>query len=156
PFLQLPSRSARAGAEVRRSEASLLETRRQLVIESAAAFYRVADSHVAVDASEEVLVWLDSLVSYTRTRVKEGAAAEADLIRLEVEQGRAETDVAMAHVELMRARADLGVLVGIDSIDVVLPSDSLAPVTTLPSLDAFLAIATKNRPHALPADAAVD
>jgi cobalt-zinc-cadmium efflux system outer membrane protein len=156
PIYQLPSRSARASAEVRRADANLQEIRRQLVIGSANAFYRVAMSHVAVDAGEDVRGWLDSLVSYTQARVKEGAAAEADLIRLEVERGRVETDLAMARVELMRARGDLGVLVGIDSVDVVPPPDSAARATALPPLDALLAVARRNRPDVVAADAAVD
>jgi len=155
PIYQLPSRTARASAEVRRSKANLQETRRQLVIESAVAFYRAAMAHVAVEADEDVRVWLDSLVSYTRTRVKEGAAAEADLIRLEVEQGRAETDLVIARVELIRARADLDVLVGIDSVDVIQPSDS-GLAAALPSLGALLATSARNRPDVLAAAAAVD
>jgi cobalt-zinc-cadmium efflux system outer membrane protein len=156
PIYQLPPRAARASADLRGSEANLRETRRQVLLASVAAFYRVASSHVAVDAGEEVRAWLDSLVSYTRTRVKEGVAAEADLIRLEVEQGRVETDLAMARVELMRARGELGVLVGIDSVDVIPPPDSAARATALPSLDTLLAVARRNRPDIVAADAAVD
>ena len=156
PVYQLWSRSARASAELRRAEAGLVDVRRMTVLMAAEAFYRTASSQVAVESGDEVRAWLDSLVDYSRKRVQEGAAAEVDLIRLEVEQGRVETDLAIARVELARAAADLGLLVGLESVAADVANDSLPVPRSLPALDALLALAKRNRPDLLAAEANVD
>lgn len=157
PIYQLWPRAARAGADVRRAEADLRDTRRRTALAAAAAFQRAASSQVAVDAGEDVRAWLDSLVVYTRARVREGAAAEADLIRLEVELGRVETDLTLASAELVRARADLGTLTGLDSVVLDLGGD-LSPenVTPPPPLAALLDVARRRRPDLLAAEASFD
>jgi cobalt-zinc-cadmium efflux system outer membrane protein len=73
------------------------------------AFYRMARAQVALEAARDLKAWLDSVVAYNRTRVKEGVAAEADLIRSELERDRAEVEATMQEADLARARADLTV-----------------------------------------------
>jgi cobalt-zinc-cadmium efflux system outer membrane protein len=157
PLYQLWPRAARAGAEVRRAEAELRDTRRRTALMAVETFHRAAFAQVAVDAGEDVRAWLDSLVRYTRTRAKEGVAAEADLIRLEVEQGRVETELALAQTGLARARAELGVLVGLDAVFPDLTDDSLpgGGAVALPPLATLLEAARRNRPDLLAAEAAV-
>ena len=156
PIYQIRARAAKAGAELRRSEANLRDTRRLLVLRAASAFFITATAEVALEANQEVRGWLDSLITYTRTRVEEGVAAEADLIRLEVEQGRVETEVAMATLELLRARSELGVLVGSDSVAIARGVDSVGPPISLPSIEVLLETARRNRPDATSANANVD
>lgn len=156
PIYQLGSRASRAGAEVRRAEADLRDTRRQLALAAASAFHRVASARVAVEATEDVQRWLDSLITYTRIRVREGVNAEADLIRLEVEQGRAGTELAMARIELVRARSELGVLVGMDSVTIDATADSAGAIAVLPALPTLIALALKHRPDLASAQANLD
>ena len=156
PIYQISARSEKTSAEVRRSEGNLRETRRLLVLRATSVFFRTAAAEVAVEANQEVRVWLDSLIAYTRTRVEEGVAAEADLIRLEVEQGRVETDVAMATVPLHRARSARGGLVGFDTVAIARGVDSVFQPVALPAIEVLLEAARMNRPDLAAADANVD
>lgn len=115
PLYQRGSRIARATAEVRNAEAELRESRRSLMLTTTFAFFRVASAQASVESSADVRRWIDSLVSYTRIRVGEGVTSEVDLLRLEVEQGRAAVGEAMAHVDLSRESGELSVLLGLDS-----------------------------------------
>ena len=156
PLYQLWPRSEQASAEVRAAEADLAGTRRMVALDAAAAFFSASSAQVTVDALLDVRNWLDSLVSYTRARVREGAAAEVDLIRLEVEHGRTETDLAMARVDLARARAQLATLVGIESFTLSVPADTIEGVASLLPRDSLLGLALLHRPELLAADARLD
>lgn len=155
PLFQRWPRTAQANAELDRATADLRDTKRRTTVAAAQGYFDAATAEVTLSATQEVHAWLDSLVRYTRNRVREGAAAEADLIRLEVEQGRVETDLAMTRVELARTRASLGVLVGLDSAiaDVSGGCDTLS--APLPPLADLLAVARKNRPDVAAAAANV-
>jgi len=107
PLWQRWSRASRAGAEVRAADAELALARRDVVLDAARAFYRVALAQVSVRGAADIEESLDSLVRFNRTRVAEGVAAEGDLIRVEVERDRAMTERALQEAELARARAAL-------------------------------------------------
>jgi cobalt-zinc-cadmium efflux system outer membrane protein len=100
-------RAARASAEVRAAAADAASTRQQVALGAADAFFRVALAQVQVATTRDVVRWLDTLAVYNRARVEEGAAAEADLIRTELERDRASADLALAEAELARARTSL-------------------------------------------------
>ena len=119
-------RVRRAGAELRAAEADAAGTRQQVALDAARAYFRAALAEVGVDAAREVAAWLDTVVAYNRSRVREGVTAEADLIRSEVERDRAGTDAVMQEAELARSRADLEAFLG-DLVD--------ASTTTLVALD---------------------
>src|SRR5437762_1472918 len=72
----------------------------------------VAARYPSLEAARALTAWLDSVVAYNRSRVKEGVAAEADLIRSELERDRAEADASMQEADLARARAELSVFLG--------------------------------------------
>lgn len=156
PIYQLWPRASQASAEVRAAEADLVTARRAVALDAAAAFFSAASAQVSVEALLDVRGWLDSLVAYTRVRVREGAAAEVDLIRLEVEHGRVQTDLAMARVELARSRAELAKMLGDDSFALVTPVDTLPAGVPLPSRQALLTVASERRPELLAARARVD
>jgi cobalt-zinc-cadmium efflux system outer membrane protein len=101
-----------------------------------------------VKSAIEVNAWLDSLIVYTSNRVREGAMAEADLLRLQVESGRAEVDLAMSRIDLARELAELTVLTGIeiDSVSVDARGSSLTSTMGLSSPDSLTAIALARRP----------
>jgi cobalt-zinc-cadmium efflux system outer membrane protein len=112
PLYQRWSRVSGANAEIRAAEADEQAERQRIGLDATRAFYRMARAQVALAAARDLTAWLDSVVAYNRTRVKEGVAAEADLIRSELERDRAEADATMQEADLARARADLSVFLG--------------------------------------------
>ena len=110
PLEPLWQRGARVGAAngiVQAAEADLIMTRRMVTLEAARAYHRAALAQASVAASSDVVVGLDSLVRYTGTRAREGAAAAGDVLRLQVERDRVSTDRALQEAELAQARAAL-------------------------------------------------
>jgi cobalt-zinc-cadmium efflux system outer membrane protein len=101
-------RVARANAQVHAAEADAAATRQRLGLDAATAYYRVAIAQVQVATTRDLVGWLDTLVVYNRFRVQEGVAAEADLIRSELERDRMANEAAMQSAELALARAALG------------------------------------------------
>ena len=105
---QRKPRVDRANAEVRAAAAEAVVTRQRLGLDAAAAFYRTGLAQVQASVTHDLLDWLDTLVAYNRARAEEGVAAEADLIRSEVERDRVGAEAAMQDAELVQARAALG------------------------------------------------
>ena len=115
-------RSARASAEVRAAQADAAQMRQRIGLDAAAAYYRAAFAQVQVATTHDLVRWLDTLVTYNRSRVKEGAAAEADLIRSELERDRMSAEAALQSAELAVARAALGAFVSEARASVQVPS----------------------------------
>ena len=158
PLYQRWPRVARADAEVRAAEAAQLTVQRNVQLEAARAFYRVALAQVGFEAAAEVQTWLDSLVTYTRTRVNEGVAAEFDLLRLQVERDRARAETALRRVEVIRARAGLQSHLGAssnaldvattDKNDIAIVAFSDTSFTAEPApLPTLLTLALERRPE---------
>lgn len=103
------SRVNGANADVRAAEADAQAERQRIGMDATRAFYRTARAQVALEAARDLKTWLDSVVAYNRARVKEGVAAEADLIRSELERDRANVEATMQEADLAKARADLSV-----------------------------------------------
>jgi outer membrane protein, heavy metal efflux system len=155
PAYQLRSRATRASAEVRASSAEAKQTRREITLQAVAAFYSTALAQVQVAALDDNRAWLDSLIRYTGARAREGAAAEVDVIRLEVERDRAEIDLALAQVDLARSRAALSSLIGSNNFTI----DTRAAVDSAHSmveLQSALVQARRSRPEIAAAEARVD
>jgi cobalt-zinc-cadmium efflux system outer membrane protein len=105
-------RVRRADAELRAAEADARVASQQILLDAAVAYSHVALGQVSVDASRNVVAWLDTVVTYNRSRVREGVAAEADLIRSEVERDRASADAAIQEAALAQALAELAPFLG--------------------------------------------
>ena len=120
-FYQRWPRARRAGADLRAAQADSAAERQRVSLDAAEAFYRTALAQVTAAAARDVTTWLDSVVVYNTARAHEGLAAEADLIRAEVERDRAAADAALGEADLARARADLATFLG----------DSPMPAATL-------------------------
>jgi cobalt-zinc-cadmium efflux system outer membrane protein len=148
PLYQLGPRVRRARLEVTAANYELSEARRVTVVAASAAFFRAAAAQIAVRSATEVNAWLDSLIAYTSNRVREGATAEADLLRLQVESGRADVDLAMARIDLARELAELSVFTGIeiDSVSVDPRTSSPTSAMLLSSPDSLAALALARRP----------
>jgi cobalt-zinc-cadmium efflux system outer membrane protein len=142
PFYQRGSRVRRADAEVRAATDDAAAARQRAALDATRAYYRAALAQVSVTTSRGLLVWLDSLVAYNRSRAEQGVAAEADLIRSQLERDRAAADGTMLEAELAQAKAALSTFVGIspassssivvavDDRPLVLPVSLLASVQT--------------------------
>lgn len=154
PAYQRRSRIARASAEVRIAAADARSIRREVTLQAVATFYSAALAQVRVVALEDNRAWTDSLVRYIGARVNEGAAAGVDLIRLEVERDRAETDLALARVDLATSQAALASLIGFSHFAIDLPfAVETARSRSLPDLQAALAAARQARPEIAAAEA---
>jgi cobalt-zinc-cadmium efflux system outer membrane protein len=112
PLYQRSPRIRRADAELRATRADAIAERQRITGDAARAFYRTAFAQVSVDVARDLASWLDTLVSYNTKRVDQGAAAEADLIRSQLERDRALADQAIEEAELARARAQLSSYLG--------------------------------------------
>lgn len=167
PLFQRKPRVRQADELVKAAGADLTGQRRDVAVEAAHAFYRLALAQVALDAADENRAALDQLVSYNRTRVNEGASAEIDLIRVQVELDRALTNVALARVDLARSWAGLRPFLGpaagpaqavasqVPPVPrVVVPAVSTAPAA-LSALSDLIARARENRPELLASRARV-
>ena len=105
-------RSRRADADVRAAEADAVGARQQLALDATRAYVRLALAQVSVDVARDLMAWLDSVVVYNKTRFEQGVAAEADLIRTELERDRAAAEATMHEANQARARAELAAFVG--------------------------------------------
>ena len=112
PLYQRSPRIRQAAAELRATRADAVGERQRVAAEAARAFYRTALAQVGVDVARDLASWLDTLVSYNSKRVDQGAVAEADLIRSQLERDRALADQAIEEAELARARAQLSSFLG--------------------------------------------
>jgi cobalt-zinc-cadmium efflux system outer membrane protein len=155
-------RVKRADEEIKAADAAVVIARRQVMLNAAHAFYRLALAQVGADVAAETSTALARLESLNRVRVREGAAAEGDLIRLQVELARAESDLVLEDVELSRARADLLPFLGDfdsnhtppDSVRVVIDGARAAPIP-LPPPTGLVATALRVRPELVEARARV-
>jgi len=149
---QRGSRVRRADAEVRAVEADARAVQQQLALDAARTFFRTAVAQMSADAARDLTAWLDSVVAYNRARVEQGAAAEADLIRAELERDRAAADATMKRADLARVRAELGTfladsrasfggLVAVDSTPIVLAFEPARDAASPPSGTVFTAAA---------------
>jgi outer membrane protein, heavy metal efflux system len=112
PLFQRSPRVRQADAELRATRADAVGERQRVAGDAARAFYRTALAQVGVDVARDLASWLDTLVSYNSKRVDQGAVAEADLIRSQLERDRALADQTMEEAELARARAQLSTFLG--------------------------------------------
>ncbi|MGH7616961.1 MAG: TolC family protein [Gemmatimonadaceae bacterium] len=138
-------RVARANADVRAAEADATGARQRLALDASAAFYRAGLAQARSATTHDLLGWLDTLVIYNRSRVEEGAAAEVDLIRSELERDRVAAEASMQDADLAQARAALSAFVSDGGrpapMPVVIMADAPLPLPPiLPDLPSQTAI----------------
>jgi cobalt-zinc-cadmium efflux system outer membrane protein len=155
-------RVTRANADVRGAEADEKAARQRLAFDAASAYYHAALAQVQSETTHELVGWLDTLVAYNRVRVNEGAAAEADLLRSEVERDRLASEASMQDAELAQARAALGAYVSDDRDSRQLPGVVVydtplpMPVSTPTTSRAATSLANRPSPSTFPIDARPD
>ncbi|WP_321476828.1 TolC family protein [uncultured Paludibaculum sp.] len=114
-----------AVANTARVEADQALLRRQLAARVASAYWTAAGAQRVVSLLNEERQNLLQVVQYTQSRVKEGAAAGADLLRIQLEAQRVDTLLAVAQQEAERSRLDLYREIGVAAPDTVEFSDPL-------------------------------
>jgi cobalt-zinc-cadmium efflux system outer membrane protein len=112
PFFQRSARTAQADGDVQTAQATVTTTEQRTATEAVHGFYQVALAQASLEAAQENRAAIDQLLEYLRNRVAQGATAEGELIRTEVERDRIETEVTLADVELLRAQSALRAFLG--------------------------------------------
>ena len=162
PLFQRPARVQRADQDLAAARADVIATHRQLSLEAARAFFRVALAQIALDTASENRAALDRLAEYNRARVSQGAAAEVELMRVQIEIDRAVLDAAVADAELARARVELKRFLGsrapadLTDLRVSTAPAALIPDAPLPALSSLLNVARTQRPEVAAARARID
>jgi cobalt-zinc-cadmium efflux system outer membrane protein len=100
-------RVRQASAELAAAGADTSALALQLSLDAARAYYRTALAQLELETAVDLAGWLDSVTTYNRLRAREGLAAEADLLRSEVERDRMTAEAALRAAELAGVRAEL-------------------------------------------------
>src|SRR5215210_5472729 len=163
PLYQRGPQIRRGKEGVRAAEAELTMARRQAGLEAARAFYEVALAQIAADGAEDVRRRLESVATLNRGRVREGATAEADLIRTQVELDRSEAEAVSQRIQVAQAWASLqpyldsstALRVRSPEPPLVEVADAGATDSAMPDLAGLVAQARTTRPDLLAARARV-
>ena len=105
PLFQRGPRVRRANEGVNAATAGLAQAEQDVTLSAAHAFYGLATAQAVHDEAEEEFENYKRLLEYNRVRVREGAAPEGDLFRVQVEVTRAATAAVTAQVAVIRAQA---------------------------------------------------
>ena len=121
-------RVRQAGAELAAARADTSNLALQLALDAAHAYYRTALAQLELETANDLAAWLDSVATYNRVRAREGLAAEADLLRSELERDRMMAEAAMRAADLAGARAGLAEFVPQSNVTprVAAPAEPLA------------------------------
>ncbi|MGJ5813100.1 TolC family protein [Paludibaculum fermentans] len=114
-----------AAANTARVEADQTLLRRHVAARVAAAYWAAAGAVRIVDLLNEERQNLLQVVRYTEARVKEGAAAGADLLRIQLESQRVDALLAVAQQDVDRSRLELYREIGVGPPPSVEFSDQL-------------------------------
>jgi cobalt-zinc-cadmium efflux system outer membrane protein len=149
-----PGRVDLAAQNVRLAELEGELVRKQIAGRVSLAYWTAAGAERRVRLLNDTLENLAQMVRYHELRVREGAIAEADLIRVQLEQQRLRISVNQARLEAERARIQLLREMGRREFPPVRLTDSIdAP---LPMPDPAVAAALAQRAEGAVARAAVD
>lgn len=113
PLFQRGPRVQRADEVVKTAQADVQAARRQVTMDAARLFFRIALAQASLEAAQENRTALDQLVVYNRARVSQGVVAEVDLMRAQVELDRTASSITLSQVELIRSQAELWAFLGL-------------------------------------------
>ncbi len=162
PLFQRSPRMRRADRDVDAARAEVTTVQREVSLEAARAFFRVALSQIAADTAAENRTALDRLAEYNRARVSQGAIAEVELLRVQIEIDRAVLDLAVAQAELARAQVELRRFLGAQAagnlagLRVATGPAAFASPTPLAPLASLIAQARTRRPELTAARARIE
>lgn len=142
-----------AAQQIRQNELDLSILERGIRLGVAEAWWRALGAQRAREILRETMTTFDQTVAYHRARVQEGAMAEADLIRVQVEAARFSLAANEADLEAAQARIELFRQMGQTTFPEVTLQGSLTP----PSDGDFPPMpTTQQRPEILLARAQMD
>ena len=107
PLFQRAPRMRSADRAIEAARADVTTVQRQVTLDAVRAFFRVALAQIAAETAAENRAALDRVAEYNRARVSQGATAEIELLRVQIEIDRAVLDTALATAELGRAQVEL-------------------------------------------------
>ncbi len=142
-----------AEANARRSEFELELTRQQIAYRVKAAYWQAVVAQKSQAILRESANTFQQIVAYHEARVREGAMAEADLLRVRLESERIEIAMNTAQLDADRARIQLFREMGRTEFPEVRFTDELD--VTGPPPEGDVASALRNRPELRIAGAAV-
>lgn len=92
-----------ATTNVQRSRLEQEVLRRRIISQVSSAYWTAAGAVATGDLLRRELANFERVVEYNRSRVKEGAAPEVDLLRIELERDRLTSSVRIAEEDVQRA-----------------------------------------------------
>lgn len=162
PLFQRAPRMRRADQEIAAAKADVTAVQRQVSLEAARAFFRVALAQIAAETASENRIALDRVAEYNRARVSQGATAEVELLRVQIEIDRAVLEAAVAEAELARAQVELRRFLGsrgpgdLATLRVSTAPAALVSDAPLGALASLLSQARTRRPELTAARARID
>lgn len=137
-----------ADATVAVAEAELAETLGQRLLELKRAFYEAVLAQHTLEHARANRRTFDTLVNATEARFKEGAVAEAEVLKVRLE--RARLDTAIAQAQLARRQAGIKLLDLLNDTDFsragAVTADQVIPAVAIPDVAALKAEALQQRP----------
>lgn len=123
------SRVAVAAAERAFASAAQQQAGRETTLETVRTYVEAIRARETLAILAENLDGVAGVVTTMRVRVREGYAAESDMMKFQAERARLDAEVARTRVELSRALAQLAVLVGepVGERRLVVPRPSAVP-----------------------------
>lgn len=149
------SRMAVAQSAYRRAQLQRELARREVAYRVKKAYWRAVAATRAQELLRENVDDMQTMVVYHAARVREGAMAEADLLRVQLERERLEIESTSATLEVERSRIDLFREMGKTDYTPVRLSDELEN-TDLPEIETGMETALSRRQEVLEARAALD
>ncbi len=148
------SRVEHAAANEARLAADQALLRRQLAARVGSAYWTAAGTHRFVLLLTEEQQNFSQVVKYTESRVKEGAAAGVDLLRLQLEAQRVDALLAGAHQDAERSRIGLYREIGLEAPESVEFTDELDKLREVVAVD--IASILERRPEVVLAQNGVE
>ena len=139
------TRSARARLDEARATYRTAELDLLLQVNQAYIDLQVAQEIVRI--YEDTFRIAVTLTGLTRRQVQVGAVPETNVLRAQLEEGRAEQDIRRAHADRLVREAQLALLLGLPPGDRIAASERLSPIVPSESLDSLQARALANRPE---------
>lgn len=148
-------RVEQASAQMRVAELERELARRQVALRVKAAYWRAVASQRRVSLLDENTANFQRIIAYHEARVREGAMAEADLIRVRLEGERLALDLHAARLDAVRARLQLQLAMGEERFPELTLSEPLPDSLRDPSFPLDAAVASAQRVEVKIREAAV-
>ena len=141
-------RAAEADVDKYQGEGS--KTTLKIEAEVAQAFFMLSERRKLIDILARQIGLAAELVKLAAARHGVGAATQADVLRIEIEEARLRSRLALAAAETRAAEAMFNTAMGLDSyrpVPALLVREAVDGIGNIPGLDASLEVALNRRPE---------